>query len=106
MVKSLPSKYKVWSSNPSTSKNKQKFYAGRWWLRPVILATQEAEIRGTGSSRPARTTETLLRESEREGKEERKKERKKRKEEEKDIPDWTELSELRGRKWDCARSYN
>jgi hypothetical protein len=34
------------SSNPSsTQKKKKKNFAGHWWLAPVILATQEAEVR-------------------------------------------------------------
>jgi hypothetical protein len=37
VVDSLPNKFMALSSNSSTT--------GHWWLTPVILATQEAEIR-------------------------------------------------------------
>jgi hypothetical protein len=30
---------------PSKKKKREKFIAGRWWLTPVILATQEEGIR-------------------------------------------------------------
>jgi hypothetical protein len=38
--------------------------AGHWWLTPVILATQEAEIREDRSSKPAQAVlETLSQKS-------------------------------------------
>jgi hypothetical protein len=47
VIKHLPSKHEVLSSNSSTPPPKKK--KGKvgclWWLRPVILTTQEAEIR-------------------------------------------------------------
>jgi hypothetical protein len=43
VVEHLPSKQEDMISNPSAEK---KFFLVRcWWLSPIILATQEAEIR-------------------------------------------------------------
>jgi hypothetical protein len=44
VVEHLSSKHEAFNSNPSTSKKKKKIAWCRW-LMPVILATQEAEIR-------------------------------------------------------------
>jgi hypothetical protein len=44
--RSLPSKHTVLGSNPSPAKKeKKKKLARHQWLTPVILATQEADIR-------------------------------------------------------------
>jgi hypothetical protein len=46
VVECLTGKCEVLSSNPSAAKKKKKpSGARRWWLMPVILATQEAEIK-------------------------------------------------------------
>jgi hypothetical protein len=48
MVQFLPSKHEAFSSTPSaikTQRKTKKKQAGRWWLTPVILAPQKAEIR-------------------------------------------------------------
>jgi hypothetical protein len=44
----MPSKHEALNSTPSTAKNRQtekRRMAGHQWLTPVILASQEAEIR-------------------------------------------------------------
>jgi hypothetical protein len=45
-MKCLPSKGKTLNSNPSTILQQKKGdFAGCWWFTPVILTTQEAEMR-------------------------------------------------------------
>jgi hypothetical protein len=44
MVEHLPSKCEALSSNPMPQKKKPSL-ARHWWLTPIILAIQKAEIR-------------------------------------------------------------